>query len=231
MPYSGPTLGLGCVVLASAGPARPTYFANCPNFSWVQDEGSGVWRFTAIYGNPWTSAQLSDLEPLSESTLSIQGNYLQCVPNGSSNILRGWRFLQVHRTDSIVETTNCTSGTPVTYGYAFAQTNLLSFDYATEGVYGSANATMASEYEIQPGDWSVNSGGDCVSPGGSWWTFTHNWTATSINIMRNDLGIPYEDPGTYTRLTSLYAGCCFWHDGINAVQWGTITLTGAVTVS
>jgi hypothetical protein len=171
------------------------------------------------------------VEALAESTLSIQGNYLQCVPNGTSSIMRGWRFRQTHRTDSIVEAVNATSGTPITYGYAFAQTNLTSFDYATEGVYGSGNATASGVYEIQPGDWSVNSGGTCTSAGGSWWTFTHTWTATTISVVRNDLGIPYSDPGTYTRLTSLYAGCCYWYDaGLNAVQWGTVTLTGAVTV-
>jgi hypothetical protein len=230
MPYSGPTLGLGCVVLGSAGPARPTNFANCPNFAWVLDEGSNIWRFLATYGNPWTSAQLNDVQALSESTISVSGNYLQCTNNGTSDIMRGFRFRQVHRTYSIVESCNAVAGTPVTYGYAFAQSNSLSFDYATADVYGSGNATMAGAYEINPGDWSVNSGGTCVSAEATWWTFTHTFSGSAISVVRNDLGTPYSDPGTYTTSTSLYAGCCSWYTSGLTVQWGQITISGAVAV-
>jgi hypothetical protein len=209
--------------------AIPPLFVNCPRFVWGASEGGSVYKFTADYGDPWTTAQLRDITAITNTTLSIVGNYLQGVSvNGT---ITGFSFKQAMRLDSVVQKTksianvqtyglgNCYTQVPISNVTEFPNPGYLSRNQTNAGLRIVVNGT------IYGSTFSLTTLAD------TWYTYTQTFSASAITISRADDGRVYSLSGTYSLDTSHYVQ---FASGVlqatHTTQWGAVSITGAVSL-
>jgi hypothetical protein len=212
--------------------AIPAGFANCPNFTWGASEGGGVFKFTAVYGGPWASAQLNDIVSFNgESTISIVGDYLQFTQTwGCTAGVHGVRFIQAMRVDQAVHNANFVSpGDMTTMGFCLTQLLESYAGISYNPNPGLVTANPTGTYEISLNGDTAASVTATTAPN-TWYEYTATFSDSAVRIARTGLGNYYERTGTFSRDVTHYVG--FGNYSLaqpTTSQIGQITITGAVT--
>lgn len=219
-------------------PATPSGFANASSFTWGSLESGTTWTFTAVYasGNTWTSAMLNDITASTSTTAALNGTNLRCSCSGADG-MRGFRFKQVFRCDSLVQYVRATSdGLIYAYGGVITQVSSAytggtvynpNPGYTAIDAYADANDGI---YEIDWDGTTTQAASSIARSTNTFYTYTATFSASTITITRSGQAT-YSQTGTASRNTNTYTHCLgyFSTDACN-LEFGQITITGAITV-